>query len=259
MVPPTTQKDVRRFLGFTNYYRKFIPRFADIVRPLMNLTRKDVEFEWTPQCQQVFELMKEMLLKEPILKYPDPNYGYILYTDPSKYAWAGVLTQEYHYEQDGKTKIIHHPITYISGLFRGPQINWAALTKEAYAIYMSVKKLVSYITDNKILLRSDHLPLKKFLLRNTKNDMVNNWAMELQQHTIEFEYIQGVKNTLADTMSRLVKITPDIEKEPEKPDQEFGRFIFEKIDSILVETVTLEQDLSKPQKQEDEKKADPII
>ena len=47
-------------------------------------------------------------------------------------------------------------------------------------------------------------------------------------------------------MSRLVKITPDIEKEPEKPDQEFGRFIFEKIDPILVETVTLEQDLSKP-------------
>ena len=86
---------------------------------------------------------------------------------------------------------------------------------------MSVKKLVSYITDNKILLRSDHFPLKKFLLRNTKNVMVNNWAMELQQHTIEFEYIQGVKNTLADTMSRLVKITPDIEKEPEKPDQEF--------------------------------------
>ena len=116
---------------------------------------------------------------------------------------------------------------------------------------MSVKKLVSYITDNKILLRSDHLPLKKFLLRNTKNDMVNNWAMELQQHTIEFEYIQGVKNTLADTMSRLVKITPDIEKDPEKPDQEFGRFIFEKIDPILVETVTLEQDLSKPQKQEE--------
>ena len=128
---------------------------------MTNLTRKDVDFEWTPQCQQAFELMKEMLLKEPILKYPDPNYGYILYTDASKYAWAGVLTQEYHYEEDGKTKIVHHPITYISGLFRGPQINWAALTKEAYAIYMSVKKLVSYITDNKILLRSDHLPLKK--------------------------------------------------------------------------------------------------
>ena len=55
-----------------------------------------------------------MLLKEPILKYPDPNYGYILYTDASKYAWAGVLAWEYHYEEDGKTKIVSHPITYIS-------------------------------------------------------------------------------------------------------------------------------------------------
>ena len=89
--------------------------------------------------------------------------------------------------------------------------------------------------------------------------MVNNWAMELQQHTIEFEYIKGIKNTLADTMSRLDKITADIEKEPEKPDQEFGRFIFEKIDPILVETITLEEDLSKPQKQEEETELDPII
>ena len=143
-----------------------------------------------------------MLLKEPILKYPDPNYGYILYTDASKYAWAGVLTQEYQYMEGVKIKIIHHPITYVSGLFCGPQINWAALTKEAYAIYMSMKKLTYYLRDSKILLRSDHLPLKKFLLMNTKNDMVNYWAMELQQFPIQFEYIEGIKNTLADTMSR---------------------------------------------------------
>ncbi|MCG8623453.1 MAG: retroviral-like aspartic protease family protein, partial [Proteobacteria bacterium] len=237
MAPPKTQKEVRRFLGFTGYYRKFIPRFSDIARPLTNLTKKDVDFEWTKQCQDTFEMMKEMLLKEPILKYPDPNYGYILYTDASKYAWAGVLTQEYHYTEGDKTKVIHHPITYVSGLFRGPQINWAALTKEAYAIYMSARKLTHYFRDSKILLRSDHLPLKKFLLRNTKNDMVNNWAMELQQFAIEFEYIEGIKNTLADTMSRLVHITPEIEKEPELPDQEFGKYVFEKLDPVLVEAV----------------------
>ena len=237
MTPPKTQKEVRRFLGFAGYYRKFIPRYSDIARPLTNLTRKDIDFKWTTACQIAFEMLKEMLLKEPILKYPDPNYGYILYTDASKYAWAGVLTQEYQYPEGDKTKIIHHPITYVSGLFRGPQINWAALTKEAYAIYMSVKKLTYYVKDCNVLLRSDHLPLKKFLLRNTKNDMVNNWAMELQQFPIQFEYIEGIKNTLADTMSRLVKIDPDIEKDPEKPDQEFGKYVFDKLDPILVEAV----------------------
>ena len=60
----------------------------------------------------------------------------------------------------------------MSGLFRVSQMNWACLTKEAYVIYMSIKKLDYY-------LRSDHLPLRKFLARNTLNSKVNNWAIEI--------------------------------------------------------------------------------
>ena len=63
----------------------------------------------------------------------------------------------------GKTITTDHPIAYVSGLFRGSQINWAALTKEAYAIYMSVKKLSFYLTDAEVLLKSDHLPFKEIL------------------------------------------------------------------------------------------------
>ena len=62
----------------------------------------------------------------------------------------------------------------MSGLFRGSQLNWAALTKEAYVIYMSVKKLSFYLTDAEITLQSDHLLLKHFLLKNTLNSKVNN-------------------------------------------------------------------------------------
>ena len=113
-----------------------------------------------------------MLLKEPILKYPDPSKPYTLFTDASKYAWACVLTQEYEHEFDGKVKKILHPITNVSGLFKGSQVNWATLTKEAYAIYMSVKKLPYYLQDADIILRSDHLPLKKFLSKNTLNTKV---------------------------------------------------------------------------------------
>ena len=115
---------------------EFIPKYSDIARPLTNLTRKDIPFEWSKACQAAFEMLKEYLLKEPILKYPKPDQPYILYTDASKYAWAGVLTQAYVYKEEGKEYSIHHPITYVSGLFKGPQLNWAALTKEAYAIYM---------------------------------------------------------------------------------------------------------------------------
>ena len=113
----------------------------------------------------LFELLKNNLLEAPILHYPDPNKPYVLFTDASKYAWSCVLTQEYIHVIEGKEKKVLHPIMYMSGLFKGSQLNWACLTKEAYAIYMSVKKLTYYLEETDITLRHDHLPLKKFLAR----------------------------------------------------------------------------------------------
>ena len=165
--PPKTPKEVTQFLGLVGYYQKFIPRFSDLARPLNALTRKNVPFEWTPVCQKSFKLLKFSSTTEPILTYPDPKLPYVLFTDARKYAWACVLTQEKTHQLDEKEVKILHPITYMSGLFRGSQMNWACLTKEAYAIYMSIKKLAYYLEDVDITLRSDHLTLKKFLVKNT--------------------------------------------------------------------------------------------
>ena len=156
MPPPKTSKEVKQFLGVIGSYRKFIPRFSDLAQPLNALTRKNVSFEWTPICQESFELLKSSLMKEPILTYPNPNLPYVLFTDASRYAWACVLTQEKTHTIEEKEVKILHPITYMSGLFRGSQLNWACLTKEAYAIYMSIKKLAYYLEDADITLRSDH-------------------------------------------------------------------------------------------------------
>ena len=108
---------------------------------MTNLTWLNQPFEWTDKCQSLFELLKEALTKEPISWFPDPNKPYTLYTDASKYAWWCFLTQQYVHEKDGKQVIVNHPITYVSGLFKGSQLSWVVLTKEAYAIYMSIKKL----------------------------------------------------------------------------------------------------------------------
>ena len=185
MPAPKTPKEVKKFLGLVGYYRKFVPRFADISRVLTHLTKKEVEFKWTPECEQCFQILKDFLQKAQILRYPDPQASYTLYTDASKYTYVGILTQ-----QDNGTD---HPITYISGLFRGSQLNWAMLTKEAYAIYMSVKKLSFYIDTAAITVKSDRLPLKKFLEKNTMNSKVNNWAVELEAQNIMFEYIPGIE------------------------------------------------------------------
>ena len=193
MLPPKTPKEVKQFLVLIGYYRKFVPRFSDLARPLNALTRKNVEFKWTQICQESFDLLKTSLMTEPILTYPDPNLPYVLFTDASKYAWACVLTQEKtHTSEEKEIKILHH-IMYMTGFFRGSQINWACLTKEAYAIYMSIRKLAYYLEDADVTLRSDHLPLKKFLAKNTLNSKVNNWAIEISPFQITFAYIKGIK------------------------------------------------------------------
>ena len=229
-------KEIKQFLGLTGYYRKFVPRFADISRPLTTLMKKDAKFEWTPACQKSFELLKETLCGEPVLKYADTSKPYTLYTDASKFGWAGVLTQPHTTVIDGKSTTTDHPVTFVSGLFRGSQLNWAALTKEAFAIYMSVKKLSFYLTDAQILLRSDHEPLEKFLLKIMLNSRVNNWAMELEAFNIQFDYIKGSNNILVDTLSHLITIDPDTPTTPEEQGYEFGYAIFEEFPKVKTKT-----------------------
>ena len=236
MPVPNSAKKIKQFLGLTGYYRKFVPRFADISRPLTTLTKKDTKFEWTSACQKSFELLKEALCGEPVLKYADTSKLYTLYTDASKYGWAGVLTQPHTMTIDGKSTTTDHPVAFVSGLFRGSQLNWAALTKEAFAIYMSVKKLSFYLKDAQILLRSDHKPLEKFLLKNTLNSKANNWAMKLEAFNIQFDYIKGSNNILADTLSHLIAIDPDTPTTPEEPGYEFGYAIFEEFPKVQTKT-----------------------
>ena len=123
MPAPKNSKEIKQFLGLTGYYRKFVPRFADISRPLTTLTKKDKKFEWTPACQKSFDLLKETLCGEPVLKYADTSKPYTLYTDANKFSWAGVLTQSHTTVIDGKSTTTDHPVTFVSGLFRGSQLN----------------------------------------------------------------------------------------------------------------------------------------
>ena len=143
MPAPRTAKEVKQFLGLIGYYRKFVPCFADISRPLTELTHHNVVFERTDQCAKAFNHLRELLIEYLILRYPNPTQGYILYTDASEIGWSGVLAQE-HLDDKGKAK--NHPICYVSGQFRGSQLNWAALTKEAYVIYIEELFCCVYVT-----------------------------------------------------------------------------------------------------------------
>ena len=103
--------------------------------------------------------------------------------------------------------------------------------------------------DAQILLRSDHKPLEKFLRKNTLNSKVNNWAMELEAFNIEFDYIKGSNNVLADTMSRLVNIDPDTQQHPEGPGYEFGYKVFEEFPEVKTNTYEVNEVIVGTQKE----------
>ena len=134
-------------------------------------------------------------------------------------------------EEDYRGKAKNHPICYVSGQFRGSQLNWAALTKEVYAIYMSVRRLSFYVTDVEVTIRSDHLPLKKFLNKQT---MKVNWAVELEQFRLHLEWISGTRSLLADSLSGLLDAVPDAQKTKEPDDHEFGSYCFEELEPAKV-------------------------
>ena len=85
-----------------------------------------------------------------------------------------------------------------------------------------------------VLISSNHLPLKKFLKQNTMNSKVDNWAVKLETYNLKFEYIQGVKNTLADTLSRLLEIDPDVALPDEPPGTESGYNFFNELPPVEV-------------------------
>ena len=177
MPPPRNLKKGKHFLGLAAYFRNFLSRFADILQPLTALTKRDVPYEWTHKRQDSFDLLKKYLIESPILKYPDPDEPYTLFTDTNKYAFACVLTQVYDHIIAEKEMTILHSIIYLSGLFQGSQLNWATITKEAYTIYMSIKKLSFYLDGADISLKINHLNLKRFLEKNS----LNSWCIIGQQ------------------------------------------------------------------------------
>ena len=109
---------------------------------------------------------------------------------------------------------------------------------------MSIKKLAYYLEDADITLRSDNLPLKKFLAKNTLNSKVNNWAIEISPFHITFKYIKGIKNTLADTMSQLINIDPQIQQDSEPEGYEFGYYTFDTLPTLEVSNIETTQGAS---------------
>ena len=124
---PAMVEQVQGFLGFGNFYRQFIWHFSELAKPLNDLLKKDQNFEWTDDCQQVFEELKKQFTEEPVLMMPDQSRPFQIETDATKYATGAVLTQ-----LDSNDN--RHPISFISKTLSPAERNYEIYDRELLAI-----------------------------------------------------------------------------------------------------------------------------
>ncbi len=212
MKPPTTQSEIKSLLGFTSFLREHVPCYADVTAPIQNLLgekfkskNESIKPFWKEEQQVAFEAIKEMLLTSPGLAFADPSKPFVLWTDASKRAMSAVLMQKVNDNippEQVNTIDNCRPIGYWSKAFKGSQRNWAALVKEARAVYDAVLHYANLIAGCKVYLRCDHKPLVNFLHARTKNEMVNRWSIAIQQFDISFDWV-ATDHNIADCLSRL--------------------------------------------------------
>ena len=132
---PDKVKDVRSFLGFCNFYRAFIKGFASIAKPLNALTRKDANWNWSPEHQQAFEDLKKRVSSEPILAHPELDQQFELEVDASGFAIGAVLLQK---KEDNK----RHPVGYYSATLNEAERNYDIYDLELLAIVVTTPPMV---------------------------------------------------------------------------------------------------------------------
>ena len=204
---PKTVKDVRSFLGFASYYREFQPNFAAKVAPLQAIVRDanyngrcQQKINWSAACERAFVMVKKHLMLPPVLGYPRPDGGkFILDTDASGYAMAGVLSQE----QDGKEVVL----SYASNSFNDRQRNYCTTKRELLAVVTYLNKFrhfIQYQGDNYIV-RTDHASLKWLVHLKGGNAVLQRWLTNIGEfHLRDYHIVHrpGRLHLNADALSR---------------------------------------------------------
>ena len=200
---PRTVKGVRSFLGFANYYRLFIPDFADIARPLTDLTKKGQPFNWDNKAQQAFEELKRHFISDPILAAFDPDRETVLETDASNWATGGVLSQ---YDDNGDLR----PCAYFSKKNLPAECNYDIHDKELLAVIRCLEEWDAELRSVKpFTILTDHKNLEHFMKARRLNERQMRWAEILARYCFNFSYRPGTLASRPDALSRREQDMPE--------------------------------------------------
>lgn len=196
-------KAVQSFLGFANFYRRFIRNYSRIVSPLTALTKKDTPFLWTDQCQKAFDELKQRFVSAPILRHFDPKANTILETDASDYAVGTILSQI------GPDNVLH-PIAFDSRKFLPAEMNYEIHDKELLAIVWAFKRWRSYLlsVESPITVYTDHQALSYFMTSKQLTRRQVRWSEVLSDYDFLISYRPGKQSDKPDALSRRDDVYP---------------------------------------------------
>ena len=175
---------VRSFLGLVAFYRWFIKGFSKIAAPLNKLLEKNKLFVWTEECTKPYQELEDLLLKEPVVAYPDFSVPFRQYTDASNISLGAILVQK----QEGRERII----CCASRMLNKSEQNYSATKKECLAVVWGIKNFRSYLIANHFKVYTDHYSLQWLHSMKNESGLLHRWAAQLRTMTLRF-YTDRVK------------------------------------------------------------------
>ena len=191
---PTNVHEIRSFTGFANYYRRFVPNFATIAKPLYDLTDKNVPFKWTKECQTAFDSLRIQLITAPVLSFPSPDGLLILDTDASAVGIGCVLSQV----QNGIEKVL----AYGSRCLSKEEKNYCTTRLELLAIVTFTNQFRHYLLGREFIVRTDHSSLRWLVHLKDSEGQLARWLEKLAEYKFTIIHRPGKFHTNADSLSR---------------------------------------------------------
>ena len=194
---PKNTKDIRKFLGLINYYRRFIKNFAQVARPMNMLTRKDVKQQQGEEQQKAFDELKRIFTTKPVLVAPDLNKEFRIEVDASNYATGGVLSIKC-------SNKLQRPVTFISKSLSDTEKNYEIHDKEMLVVvrYLEAWRYFLKGMTMKFEIWTDHKNLEYFMKVQKLNKRQARQTLYLLRFNFMLKHIPGSKMGKADSLSR---------------------------------------------------------
>ena len=195
---PKKVKDVQSFLGFCNFYRRFIPEYSGKVVPLIRLTRKNIPWNFDSKCKEAFETLKLAFTQAPVLTSFVHGLPLVVETDASDYAIAGILST---YPDNGPDL---HPIAFYSRTLSGAELNYDVHNKELLAIYEAFRIWRHYLegSPNPISIVTDHKNLEYFSTVRLLTRRQAHWSEFLSGFNMVIKFHPGKLGAKRNALTR---------------------------------------------------------